>query len=101
MIDRGGSDEFDVWFPSTDGAIADEHVELARRVLERIAEMDAEARRLWAYPPDDFDYEESLADVEITGDRVRFHYGAGTCNTEWWISFDVGADGSIGPAKRA
>lgn len=75
--------------------MSEEHIALARKVLEQVAEMDAEARRL-AQSPDD-DYEESLNAVKINDGNVEFHYVAGTCNTEWWIGFDIQRDGSFGP----
>jgi hypothetical protein len=75
--------------------MAEEHIALARKILEQIVEMDAEARRLAQNV--DNDYEESLNDVKINDDRVEFHYVAGTCNTEWWINFGMQADGSFGP----
>ena len=91
-IEIRGPVKFTVYVPAKDGASTEESVELAKGVLGRISEMDAEARIKWANPSDD--HEENLAYVNIASDEVELHYRSNTCNTEWGAFFKKQPDGS-------
>lgn len=96
MIDRDGLIPFEVRMPCINGAVAKEDVELARKALDRIAELDAEARSLGNHGDE---YEEQLDGVEIESSEIALDYGATTMNTDWRIYFKVRGDGTFGPAS--
>lgn len=62
-----------------------------RSADSQVMELDAIARA--STPSNGESYDESLHGIEFVADGARFHYVAGTVNTEWWIAFartDVG-----------
>jgi hypothetical protein len=95
VVSPDAADQFTVRIPSAGGKITEKQIDLVKRILQHIVEMDAAARQLTQTD----EYEEHLESVEVDSDKVQFHYVAGACNTEWWINFDIKPDGSFGPPK--
>lgn len=88
---KAGELEFDIYLESSDLSIPPEVIELTRDVLSHIVEMDTAARSR----PDQIDYEEQLAYVNISRSEIELHYYSTTVNTEWGAYFKRDANGTF------
>ena len=88
---------FGVRLETENGEIKDGVLDLAKKIISQIVEMDAEVRAKQEEVEANLikakldylneDFEEALAYIDIQLDDVELHYVATTCNTEWGVSF--------------
>ena len=90
VCDINGPVNFQVCLPCENREVAERHIEIAKKVLDDIVELDRQARDR----PRTEDYREHLAYIEIEDDVVQLHYFASTMNTEWGAYFYEQPDGT-------